>query len=264
MRKGLKGCAAVLGYAAVLAISGCGNTEALETVENGTEEIVSGAGIESIDETATGSEERLPTGTKAAEAMKKGETIPEKLDALRKINGDAYAWLDIPGTDISFPILQDSQDTAFYLSHNEDREEDGDGCIYTEYVNSRDFTDNNTVVYGRNVGGRFGKLHEYQDRDFFDRNRNIVIYMPGETFEYKIFAAYPYDDRHLIASYDFSDETVYQNYLNEILATRKIDSFIDTSVEVTANDRIITLSTGVTGQDDQRYLVQAVLVKGAE
>ena len=92
-----------------------------------------------------------------------------------------------------------------------------------------------------------------------------MIYMPGETFEYKIFAAYPYDDRHLIASYDFSDETVYQNYLNEILATRKIDSFIDTSVEVTANDRIITLSTGGTvGQDDQRYLVQAVLVKGAE
>ena len=121
MRKGLKGCEAVLGCAAVLAISGCGNTEALETVENGTEEIASGAGIESIDETATGSEERLPTGTKAAEAMKKGETIPEKLDALRKINGDAYAWLDIPGTDISFPILQDSQDTAFYLSHNEDR-----------------------------------------------------------------------------------------------------------------------------------------------
>ena len=32
------------------------------------------------------------------------------------------------------------------------------------------------------------------------------------------------------------------------------------SEEVTAEDKIITLPTGVTGQDDRRYLVQAVLV----
>lgn len=264
MGKGLKGCAAVMGCAAILIISGCGNTAALDAAESSTENSGESAETESVDETVEESNERLPTGTKAAEAMEKGETIPEKLDGLQKINGDAYAWLDIPGTEISFPILQDSQDTAFYLSHNEDREDDGDGCIYTEYVNSRDFTDNHTVIYGRNVSGRFGKLHEYQDHDFFDANREIVIYLPEKTLKYQIFAAYPYDDRHLIASYDFADETVYQNYLNEILAIRRIDAFIDTSVEVTAADRIITLSTGVTGQDDQRYLVQAVLTKGAE
>lgn len=68
MRKGLKGCAAVLGCAAILAISGCGDTEALDTVENSTEETAAGAGTESIAEKA---EERLPTGTKAAEAMEK-------------------------------------------------------------------------------------------------------------------------------------------------------------------------------------------------
>ena len=39
-----------------------------------------------------------------------------------------------------------------------------------------------------------------------------------------------------------------------------MDVFIDDSVEVTSENMIITLSTGVTGQDDKRYLVQAVLV----
>ena len=39
-----------------------------------------------------------------------------------------------------------------------------------------------------------------------------------------------------------------------------MDAFIDDSVEVTSENKIITLSTGVTGQDDKRYLVQAVLV----
>lgn len=231
--------------------------------ENGTAEMTERAGKDG-GETAAEPETRLSTGTKAAGAMEKGKTIPEKLELLQRINGDAYAWLDIPGTDISFPILQDSQDPAFYLSHNEDREADEGGCIYTEYVNSKEFTDNNTVIYGRNVSGRFGKLHQYRDRDFFDKNRKIVVCLPDQTLEYEIFAAYPYDDRHLIASFDFSDETVYENYLNEIFAIRKMDAFIDETVEVTAKDKIITLSTGVAGQEDQRYLVQAVLTKGAE
>ena len=43
---------------------------------------------------------------------------------------------------------------------------------------------------------------------------------------------------------------------------RAMDAYVDDSVQVTADDRIITLSTGVTGQDDRRYLVQAVRVSG--
>ena len=41
-----------------------------------------------------------------------------------------------------------------------------------------------------------------------------------------------------------------------------MDACEDDSAEVTADDRIVTLSTGVSGQDDRRYLVQAVLVSG--
>ena len=35
---------------------------------------------------------------------------------------------------------------------------------------------------------------------------------------------------------------------------------VTAEVEVTVEDKIITLSTGVTGQSEKRYLVQAVLV----
>jgi len=106
----------------------------------------------------------------------------------------------------------------------------------------------------------FGKLHQFQDRDFFDTHREIKIYTAGKTLTYKIFAAYTYDDRHLIATYDFWDQLVFSNYLEDVFAIRAMDAFIDDSVEVTSENKIITLSTGVTGQDDKRYLVQAVLV----
>ena len=180
--------------------------------------------------------------------------------ALQQINPEAYAWLEITGTDISFPILQSAEDETFYLTHNIYGEEDDNGSIYTEYYNNTDFADPNTVIYGRNRDEMFGKLHQFQDRDFFDTHREIKIYTAGKTLTYKIFAAYTYDDRHLIATYDFWDQLVFSNYLEDVFAIRAMDAFIDDSVEVTAENKIITLSTGVTGQDDKRYLVQAVLV----
>ena len=180
--------------------------------------------------------------------------------ALREINPDIYAWMDIPGTGISFPILQSAEDEYYYLSHNESKEADDAGCIYTEYFNRKDFSDPNTVIYGRNVHGRFAQLHQYQDRDFFDTYRTVNIYLEDRVLSYQIFAAYNYDDRHLIKIYDFWDKDIFSSYLETVFSQRAMDAYVDSSIGVTADDKIITLSTGVTGQDDRRYLVQAVQV----
>lgn len=198
----------------------------------------------------------------AETALEDFKSAGDKTDiaALQQINPEAYAWLEITGTDISFPILQSAEDETFYLTHNIYGEEDDNGSVYTEYYNNTDFADPNTVIYGRNRDDMFGKLHQFQDRDFFDAHREIKIYTAGKTLTYKIFAAYTYDDRHLIATYDFWDQLVFSNYLEDVFAIRAMDAYIDDSVEVTAENKIITLSTGVTGQDDKRYLVQAVLV----
>ena len=181
-------------------------------------------------------------------------------EALQEVNPEAYAWITITDTNISFPVLQSATDTAWYLNHNLYGEEDDNGCIYTELYNHTDFNDPNTIIYGRNTDAMFGRLHQFADRDFFDEHRQIQIYLPDHTLTYQIFAAYTYDNRHLIAIYDFWDETVFSQYLEDVFAIREMDAFIDDSIEVTAQDKIITLSTGVTGQSDKRYLVQAVLV----
>ena len=67
--------------------------------------------------------------------------------------------------------------------------------------------------------------------------------------------------RHLIAAYDFSDPIIFRNYLEEVFSIRQIDAFIDDTMDVTEDDKLITLETGVSGEPDQRYLVQAVLVE---
>lgn len=188
--------------------------------------------------------------------------IPIDFASLQERNPDVYAWIQVPGTNIDYPILQDEEDNGYYLTHTIDGEEAIEGSIYTEDYNSKDFSDPNTVIYGHNMknGSMFRTLHNYEDKEFFDENRDVVVYLPDAVLKYRIFAAYVFDNRHLLLNYDFDDPDVYRLYLEDVLNIRDMNSHIDTSMEVGEDDRILTLSTCNKGIDDQRYLVQAVLV----
>lgn len=188
--------------------------------------------------------------------------IPIDFAALQQQNPDVYAWIQVPGTEVDYPILQSSNDNTYYLNHTIDGEEKKEGAIFTENYNTKTFEDPNTVIYGHDMknGSMFQSIHKYMDRSFFDNNRDIVIYMPDQILRYKIFAAYLTDNRHLLMNYNFWSKDEYQQYLNSIFSMRDMNAFIDTSTEVTTEDKIITLSTCYAGISTQRYLVQAVLV----
>jgi sortase B len=206
-------------------------------------------------------EEPKPVEEPELEPVSKVE-IPIDFAALQQQNPDVYAWIQVPGTEVDYPILQSSNDNTYYLNHTIDGEEKKEGAIFTENYNTKTFEDPNTVIYGHDMknGSMFQSIHKYMDRSFFDNNRDIVIYMPDQILHYKIFAAYLTDNRHLLMNYNFWSKDEYQQYLNSIFSMRDMNAFIDTSTEVTTEDKIITLSTCYAGISTQRYLVQAVLV----
>ncbi len=186
---------------------------------------------------------------------------PIDFDSLMAQYPDIYAWIRIPGTKVDYPIVQREGDNGYYLNHTIDGRKRTEGSIYTEDYNSKDFEDANTVIYGHNMknGSMFKTLHKYKDKQFLLDNSEIYIYQKDRVLKYKIFAAYIYDNRHLMLSFDFEDENIFRNYLNNVLTKRDISSNINTNVGVTVDDRIITLST-CNNNDAQRYLVQAVLL----
>lgn len=188
--------------------------------------------------------------------------IPIDFASLQERNPDVYAWITVPATQIDYPILQSPDDNSYYLTHTIDGEEKTEGAIFTENYNHTDMEDPNTVIYGHDMrnGSMFQNLLNYQDRTFFDENREVIIYTPDAIRHYKIFAAYLYDDRHLLQSFNFYNTDVYRQYLDSIFSIRDMSACIDTSVEVDTDDKIITLSTCYGSQSDKRYLVQAVLV----
>uniref|UniRef100_UPI004056CBF6 class B sortase n=1 Tax=Acetatifactor sp. TaxID=1872090 RepID=UPI004056CBF6 len=195
-----------------------------------------------------------------------GVPIPDNTidfaDLQQNTNQDIYAWIYIPDSVINYPILQHPTDNSYYLNYNLDGSKGRPGCIYTEDYNAKDFSDPNTVLYGHNMrnGTMFADLHKYEDVDFFDENPYVYIYTPGELLIYKVFAAFEHSNEHLLYNHDFSNKAVYQVFLDEIYNQRSMNCNIREDVEVTTDDRLLTLSTCVTSKPDNRYLVIGVLL----
>lgn len=191
--------------------------------------------------------------------------IPEKTldwDALRKKykNQDIYAWIYIPGTAIDYPVLQHPTDDSHYLNYNLNGSKGYPGCIYTEKINSKNFTDFNTILYGHNMknGTMFASLHYFETQSFFDSYPYVFVYREDQVLVYEVFAAYKRDDRHILYAYDFETEAGRQEYLDEIRSESENARYRET--EITANSHILTLSTCIRGAATNRYLVQAKLI----
>ena len=209
------------------------------------------------------SKEEVDTNSVTVETLENTSEID--FDYLWTINEDIIGWITIPGTNIDYPILQHPSDDSYYLTHNIDGSYGYPGCIYTESINSKDFSDPNTVLYGHNLKAKtmFTELHKFENRDFFDAHDEITVYLPDETLHYRIFAAHVYDDRHLLYSFDFSDEDIYSNFLQSIYDIRDMNANINREFTVTSHDRIITLATCMPNKSDaeKRLLVHAVLLE---
>ena len=203
-------------------------------------------------------------GDTETDSHKEQYDIPQKnldWEELEAVNPDIYAWIYIPNTNIDYPVLQRSGDNDYYLEHNLDGSRGKPGGIYTEDLNSKEFTDYNTVIYGHNMksGAMFRTLHDFEDKSFFDNNQYVYIYTKDRTLVYKIFAAYTNDAKHILNSNDFTSEQGLSDYLEKVFKKAQAEGYLRDDVAVTGENAILTLSTCTTSSD-KRYIVQAVLV----
>ena len=189
---------------------------------------------------------------------------PIDFATLKAQNPDVCGWITVPNTNVDYPILQSSpdKDNDFYINHNLDGKYNVAGSIYIQRNNSNQFTDRNTVIYGHNMKNKtmFRTLHNFRDPKFFEENEYFTIYTPGHIKTYRIFAAYRYDNRHILNSFDFTDKAVYKEYLEFATNPVSLIKNVRDGVKVTADDPIVTLSTCISDKR-YRYLVQGVLIK---
>lgn len=195
-----------------------------------------------------------------------GYDVPEKqidFPALKQeTNEHIYAWITVPGTAIDYPVLQHPEVFGYYLDHNLDHSTGYPGCIYSQLYNSKEWDDPITVLYGHNMknGTMFAGLHQYRDSQFFEENPYIYIYTEDRILVYQIFAAYEYSDLDLVQLYLMGGENAYKEYLSGIYNLDGMNNNFNTEIQVSVEDKVLTLATCISNKPTNRYLVQGILV----
>ena len=191
---------------------------------------------------------------------------PIDFQSLQSQNDEIYAWIKIDDTEVDYPIVQSKTDDEFYLKHSAlDKKWLASGAIYTEGCNRTDFSDPITVIYGHNgyKETMFTTLHKFEDAEFFNSHEYFYIYMPGRKLTYQIISAFKYDDRHIMNSFNFQSNDTFREFIEMIQnpnsTNKNVRKVLDK--EITIQDNIVVLSTCITGQKSNRYLVCGVLVK---
>lgn len=182
-------------------------------------------------------------------------------EALKQVNEDAYAWIEIPDTQVDYPVLQSDTDNK-YLNTNIDGSSGYPGCIYSNVCNSKDFDDYITVLYGHNMksGEMFGSLHNFDDADFFQKFETYTVETEAARFTYRVYAAVNYNDKLIPAYFDVKSASGRDDFLESLEPCREnsITHFRD-EIEISGEDKLLVLSVCIKGQDDRRFLIVSKL-----
>ncbi len=184
-------------------------------------------------------------------------TNPIDFTELQRVNDDIVGWLRIRALDISYPVVQ-SEDNDFYLHRTFEKTDNFAGCLFVNCENNPDLTDQNTVIYGHNMknGSMFGKLKLFREEGTFEKSKYFWIFAPDFIYEYRIFSACVVDKTGLTYQTGFNDEE-FRAFIEHAFTNSEVDT---SGVEVTQDDRIVTLST-CTGDDATRFTVMGKLVQ---
>ncbi len=212
--------------------------------------------------------ETYPQGDSGGNGGNGGYTqqpVENKVDfaTLQQQNPEAYSWIYIPDTQISLPVMQSAEDDNFYLDHDVNKNYSFPGAIYSQSMNKKDYSDRVTVLYGHNManGSMFANLHYFSDRNFFDTHKYIYIYTPTRKLTYEVVVAQDYDDKHILNSYDFNDDKVFQEWLDNAKNPQYSLTYnVRDEVRLDLNSKMLVLST-CQNNNIGRYIVQGVLIK---
>lgn len=186
--------------------------------------------------------------------------VPPEVDfaALQAINSDICAWLWMPDTAISYPVLH-GRNNDRYLDTAFDGEHSITGSIFMDSRNSGDFSDENTILYGHNMkdGSMFGTLKKFRGQEYADTRRLVYLILPQKTLVYRVFAVY--DTQAVDQCYTRSFDSAEARTAEIERAAKRSNITPDMQVAPAQVERYLTLST-CTVSDANRLVLQAYYV----
>lgn len=178
------------------------------------------------------------------------------IGSLKETNSDVLGWIFIPGTEISYPLLQ-GEDNLHYLSTAWDGSYNYAGSIFLECTSNPDLNDFNTIIYGHNMrnGSMFADITSYYMQDFYESHPYVYLTNGSAVYRYEVFAAYEAELGSETYRVALRQEQTRINFLRHSAESTAISC----SASPDTDDRVLTLSTCTGSGHDTRWVVQAVL-----
>ena len=189
-------------------------------------------------------------------------TFSNSFKTLKKINKETKAYLTVKNTEISYPVVQHS-DNNYYLKNDFYKKRTIMGWVFFDYRNNTNDFDDNNIIYGHSMknGTMFGTLRKVLNATWRKNSDNMIITLDKEkkTYRFKIFSAYKvdYTTDYLRVNFDSVEEK--EDFIKLITGR---SSFKSNQI-VTSDDKILTLST-CAGGNNRRLVVHAVLLNDEE
>lgn len=184
--------------------------------------------------------------------------ISVDFENLMSVNPNTVGWLYVGATDISYPIVQGT-DNEEYLHVTFEGTKNASGSIFMDWDVNKDLTSCNTFIYGHNMKNMsmFGSLKKILwDDSLRVKNPYIYIFLPGYIYRYEIFSYY-LDSVDSKMYYICDTKEEYTTYINTALSMSQVDCQVNASDE----ENIVTLVTcSGTGSNKKRMFVHGTFV----
>ena len=173
--------------------------------------------------------------------IKKGDNEEIDFKKLKKTNADTVAYLIVPNTNISYPVVK-YKNNDYYLNHDFLKEYSEAGWVFANYKNRFDDTDKNITIFGhaRINGEMFGSLKKTLSKEWQQNsdNHKIKLITEENTHIYEVFSTYKIKVEDYYITSEFNSDNSYLKFLK----TMKSRSNHNYNVDLDINDSILTLS----------------------
>lgn len=182
-------------------------------------------------------------------------------NALKKVNPDVQGWLYQKGTVINYPVVQGT-DNDTYLHTRFDKQWSGGGTLFVDCRMEKDFKGFNSIIYGHHMkdGSMFRSIRGYTKEDgYYDKHKTLELATPHGNYHLVVFSAFitkATDEDTYKMTYDEAEK---QAYIDRAWERSELPITRD-SVDVTKNDRLVTLSTCAYDYEEARYIVMCKMV----
>lgn len=178
---------------------------------------------------------------------------------LYRLNSDCAAYLNIPGTTVSYPVMHTKNNPEYYLNHNFSKEYSFYGTPFIDY--RCDISSTNLIVYGHNITGKryFGELTNYYSYDYYKKHKTINLETNDGKSSYEIISVIntnTFSSWYQFINIDKHNSEEYKLWLKYALIHSVYRCDLDK--DITEIRQFLTLSTCQDEGEDKRLLVIAL------